>query len=198
MNNDDKQKSLYGAPNADFSTKVTLYTIIVYSENLPGLLQRVVTTFTRRKKNIESLSVSKSETKGLHRYTIVINSTEKEVQTIVKQLERIIEVVSAAYHVDSETVYQEVALYKVPLKALLGGSHIERMVRRHNARIMEIESDFVVIEKTGQQHETQLLFEDLEDFGLLEFVRSGRIAVSKKNQKPAERPTSEDMMQIDI
>ncbi len=194
----DNQKSLYGAPNEDFSTKINHYTIIVYSENLPGLLQRVVTTFTRRKKNIESLNVSKSETKGLHRYTIVINSTEKEVQTIVKQLERIIEVVSATYHVDKEIVYQEIALYKVPLKALLGGSHIERMVRRHNARIMEIEAEFVVIEKTGQQHETQALFEDLEDFGLLEFVRSGRVAVSKKNQKPAERPTSGDMMRVEV
>ncbi len=194
----DKQKSLYGDPNEDFSTKINLYTIIVYSENLPGLLQRVVTTFTRRKKNIESLNVSKSETKGLHRYTIVINSTEKEVQTIVKQLERIIEVVSATYHVDSEIVYQEIALYKVPLQALLGGNYIERLVRHHNARIMEIESDFVVIEKTGQQHETQALFEDLESFGLLEFVRSGRVAVSKINTKPAERSTSEDLMLLEV
>lgn len=177
--NEEKTKSLYGEPNEEYSTKVKKYTIIAYTENLPGLLHRVITIFTRRKVNIENINVSQSEIKELYRYTIVIKVTEKEVQTITKQLERIVEVIRAMYMVDEDLVHQEIALYKVPTAALMGGSTVEKLVRKHNARILEIEKEFVIIEKSGHKAETQALFEVLEPFGLLEFSRSGRVALTK-------------------
>jgi len=81
-------------------------------------------------------------------------------------------------------VFQEVALYKVPTEVFNNGNTVERLIRRHNARVLLIEKAFVVIEKTGHEHETEALLEDLREVGgLYEFVRSGRVAIVK----PMER-----------
>ncbi len=73
----------------------TLYTLIIFSENLPGVLNHITTVFTRRQVNIESLNVSASSIEGLHRYTITCYSTELVIEKIAKQIEKIIDVVSA-------------------------------------------------------------------------------------------------------
>lgn len=159
------------------------YTITVFTENLTGLLSRVVSVFTRRHINIESLTTSKSSLKGIHRFTIVVNVNLDMVEKLVAQLEKQIDVVKAFYYETDEIVYQEVALYKVPTKAFANGSNIERLVRKHNARILEIEPEYIVIEKTGHQDETENLLRDLEKTGIYEFVRSGRVAIVK----PMER-----------
>ncbi len=159
------------------------YTITVFTENQTGLLSRVVSVFTRRHINIESLTTSKSSMPGIHRFTIVVNVTANMVEKLVAQLEKQIDVVKAFYYELDEIVYQEIALYKVPTKAFSNGSNIEQLVRKHNARILEIEPEYIVIEKTGHQNETEALLQDLEKVGIYEFVRSGRVAIVK----PMER-----------
>jgi acetolactate synthase-1/3 small subunit len=79
--------------------------------------------------------------------------------------------------------YQEIALYKVPTKVFLNGNSIENLVRSNGARILVIEEDHIVIEKTGHKSETHDLYEKLEPLGLLEFVRSGRVAISQSKRK---------------
>lgn len=74
-----------------------------------------------------------------------------------------------------EIVYQEVALYKVPTRRLLDDRNVEEIIRRHNARILEITRDYVVIEKTGHIDETENLFQELKKYDILQFVRSGRV-----------------------
>lgn len=155
------------------------YTITVFTENQTGLLARVTAVFTRRHINIESLTVSKSSIPGIHRFTIVVNVDEAMVQILVSQLERHVDVVKAFYYLEEEIIYQEVALYKVPTKAFHNGQSIENLIRSHNARILEIEPNFIVIEKTGHQHETELLLKELRKYGIYEFVRSGRVAIVK-------------------
>lgn len=160
------------------------YIITVYSENHIGLLNRITINFTRRKINIESLTVSASAIQGISKFTIVINETEERVKKVVGQLEKIVDVLKAFYHTNDEMVFQELALYKVPTEALYESDQIENLVRKSGARILEITKDFTVIEKTGHKEETQQMFEELSQFGVLQFIRSGRIAITRD---PIER-----------
>lgn len=154
------------------------YTISVYSENIAGLLGRIAQIFTRRKINIDSLTTSDSEIKGIHRFTIVIHESPETVRKLVQQIEKIIDVFVAFYYEEDEIIAQEIALYKLESKALLG-SDLEDIVRKNAARILYVDYDFCVIEKTGLNSETQELFDKLSPYGILEFVRSGRVAISK-------------------
>ena len=155
------------------------YTIIVYTENNIGLLNRISNIFSRRHVNIESITCSESEIKGVHRFTLVINETEEQVIKIVKQINKQIEVLKSIHHENGEIVFQEVALYKIPTNVFSSGKEIEYIVRSHHARVLSVESQFVIIEKTGHKEETQELFDALNPYGLIGFVRSGRIAIPK-------------------
>ena len=155
-------------------------TIFIFTENLVGILHRITVVFTRRGINIESISVSESEVKGVHRYTVVADCDAEQAEKVVKQIEKQIDVLKAFHHSDEETIFQEIALYKMPIKCLYSEMKIEQIIREHHAKILTIEQDFFVVEKTGHKEETQALFEVLDKFDLLSFVRSGRIAVAKQ------------------
>ena len=156
------------------------YTLSVFSEHKVGLLHRITVIFSRRKINIESLNTSESEVRGIYRFTIVINTTEDMVKTVTKQIEKQIGILKAFYHTLDEIVYQEIALYKVPTVAFANGDEVETLIRKHNARILTIEPEYIVVEKTGHKDETKELFRELESYGVLQFARSGRIAVTKQ------------------
>ncbi len=155
------------------------FTISVFTEDVVGILNRVSIIFTRRKINVESITASESEIEGIHRYTIVVNETKDQIKKVVGQLEKQVEIVKAVFHSDEEIVYQEIALYKVKTGILASGGQAEKIVRYHNARVLSVETEFTVLEKTGHNEETQQLFDELEPFGILEFVRSGRVAITK-------------------
>ncbi len=155
------------------------FTITAYSENNVGLLQRIIIIFTKRKINIESLTTSESEMEDFHKYTIVVNEVEDTVKKVVKQIEKLIEVLKASYYKSEEMVLQEMALYKLPTEALSRGGNAEEIVRNYNARILTVENNYTIIEKTGYKHETKQLFDELKPYGLTEFVRSGRVAVTR-------------------
>lgn len=159
------------------------YTITAFSENHIGLLNRITIIFTRRHINIESLTVSASAINGIHKFTIVINATEEKVIKVVKQIEKLVEVLKAFYHADNEIIHQEIALYKVPTKALTESNEIEHLVRAYGARLLEVTGDYTVIEKTGHKEETQELFSKLDKFNVLQFTRSGRIAITKSTEE---------------
>lgn len=154
-------------------------TIAVFSENKAGLLHRVTTAFTRRKINIESLTVSESEIPGIHRYTIVVEITADDATKLVHALEKQIDVQKAFWYRDEDIIFREIALYKVRAEAMQEGSPALDVVDRHHARILSVETDFTVIQKTGRREATHQLFLELEPYGILEFVRSGRVAISR-------------------
>ena len=160
------------------------YIITVYSENHIGLLTRITIVFTRRKVNIESLTVSESAIQGVYKFTIVIKSTRELVIKIVGQIEKQIDVLKAFYHTNEEMIYQEIALYKVPTEALFENDTIEQVVRNSGARILEITREYTVIEKTGHKEETQELFNELNKIKVMQFIRSGRVALTRD---PIER-----------
>lgn len=159
------------------------YTITAFSENHIGLLNRITIIFTRRQVNIESLTVSQSAIKGIHKFTIVVNETREKVQKVVSQIEKLVEVLKAFYHTDRDIVHQEIALYKVPTEELLKSNTLEATIRKYNARILEVMPEYTVIEKTGHKDETQELFDILSQYGVKQFTRSGRVAVTKLNEE---------------
>ena len=160
------------------------YIITIYSENHIGLLTRITIVFTRRKINIDSLTVSESAIPGVYKFTIVVQENEAQVKKVVGQLEKQIDVLKAFFHTNEEMVYQEIALYKVPIEPIYESDEIEKIIRLAGARILEITKDYVVIEKTGHKEETQELFEQLSKFRVLQFIRSGRVAITRD---PIER-----------
>jgi len=155
------------------------YTLSVFSENRTGLLARVVTTITRRKVNIDSLTVSKSSMPGIHRFTIVVTVEEEVIPKIAAQIEKQVDVLKAFYYETDEIVHQELALYKIPTKIFFDGESVETLVRHYNARILAIEPEYIVIEKTGHPEETEKLLVEFQKLGIYEFVRSGRVAITK-------------------
>jgi len=159
------------------------YTITVFTENHTGLLSRVVSVFTRRHINIESLTTSQSSIPGIHRFTIVATVTEEMVKKLTAQLDKQVDVLKAFYYPPDEIVHQELALYKVPTQIFSNSNKVERLIRAHNARILHIEPEYIVIEKTGHEHETEALLHELQAYGIYEFVRTGRVAIVK----PMER-----------
>jgi len=159
------------------------FTISAFSENHIGLLNRITIIFTRRQVNIESLTVSGSALPGIHKFTIVVHDLPEKVEKVVRQIEKLVEVLKAFSHTEDEVIHQEIALYKVPTKALVEGDIIEQTIREHHARILEVRPEYTVIELTGHKEETQALFDVLNNYGLLQFTRSGRIAVTKSSKE---------------
>ena len=160
------------------------FTLTIFSENRVGILNQITTVFSRRHINIESLTTSESAIKGIHKFTIVIYATCEEVDLLVKQVEKRIDVLKAYSFSQNEIIYQEIALYKVPTAALFEGNEIEKLVRQYGARILEMTAEYAVIEKTGHKHETQELFDKLDPYGVTQFTRSGRVAINKLKKEP--------------
>ena len=162
------------------------FTISVYTENNVGLLHRLSAIFLKRHINIESFSTSESEIKDVFRFIIVVKMTKSGVEKVVKQIEKQVEVIKAFYHTDSETIFQESALYKMKSSSLFEERHIQNVIKDSNARIVTVNPEFFVIEKTGSREDTEKLSKDLKSYGLLQFTRSGRIAVSKEKMGISE------------
>ena len=155
------------------------YTITVYTENHIGLLNRIAIIFSRRKINVDSLNVSPSEIPGIHRFTIVIDETEEVVNKLARQIEKQVEVLKAYYNTASEIIWQELALYKVPTDIIAEEVQVERLLREHGAKAVVIRKDYTVFEVSGHREETDKLIRVLEPYGLIEFVRSARVAIIK-------------------
>ena len=158
------------------------FTITVYTENQIGLLNRIAIIFTRRKINIESLNTSPTEVESVHRFTIVINETEDVVRKLCRQIEKQVEVLKAYYNTNDEIVWQEMALYKVPTDVIAEKAKVERLLREKGARVVVIRRDYTVFETSGHREEIEGLIKALEPFGLIEFVRTARIAIIKDSQ----------------
>ena len=158
----------------------SLYTILVFSENLAGLLNQVTAVFTRRQVNIESLNVCASSTPGVHKYTITCYCTEEMVKVLKAQIEKRIDVLQARYYTDDEIFLQETSLLKISAPAVMENPEVCRIVRHHGARIVEVNPTYAAVEKTGTTEEILSLFDALNRLGVVrQFARSGRICITR-------------------
>lgn len=158
------------------------FTITVYTENQIGLLNRIAIIFSRRKINIDSLNVSPSEIEHIHRFNIVIDETEDVVRKLARQIEKQVEVLKVYFNTNEDIIWQEMALYKVPTDEIAEKVLVERLLRENGARVVVIRKDYTVFETTGHREETDKLIEVLQPYGLIEFVRSARVAIIKDSE----------------
>jgi len=159
------------------------YTISIYTENNVGLLNRISAIFLKRHINIRSITSSESEITNIYRFIIVVKVDSEKIIKLIKQIEKQIEVIAAFYHTDEETIFLETALYKVKSKSLFKERQIQNIIKESRANIVTVKPEYFVIEKTGWREETEDLYNKLKKYGLLQFVRSGRISVSKKSME---------------
>lgn len=159
------------------------YTISIYSENNIGLLNRISAIFQRRHINIESINTSSSEIENIAKWTIVVELTEDRIKKIIGQIEKQVEVIKAYYHKQDEIIYQESCLFKVKSELLFEERQIQNIIKESSANIVHVNREFFVLEKSGRTEEIELLHRELKVFGIMQFTRSGRIAVSKEEMK---------------
>ena len=161
-----------------------LYTLLVYSENIAGILNQITAVFTRRQVNIESLNVSASSIEGIHKYTITAWSDEEQIIKITKQIEKKIDVVKADYFLDEQLFIHEIALFKISTRVLLENPEVSRTIRWHDARMMEVNPTYSVVLLAGLTEDIASLFKKLNDFNcIFQYTRSGRVAVTRSKQE---------------
>jgi len=161
-----------------------LYTLLVYSENVAGILNQITAVFTRRQVNIESLNVSASSIPGVHKYTITAWSDEDQINKITRQIEKKIDVIKANYFTDDQLFIREAGLYKLSTDKVLANPEISRTVRRYDATITEVNPTYTIVMKSGQTDDIIELFRALDAFDcVLQYTRSGRIAVTRGTQE---------------
>lgn len=160
-----------------------LYTVSIYTENNIGLLNRISAIFQRRHLNLESINISASEIENVSKWTIVLNLNEERMKKIIGQIEKQIDVIKAYYHTEEETIYQESCMFKLKSNLLFDEREIQNIIKESNARIVTVNREFFVIEKSGRKEELELLHRELSVFGIMQFTRSGRIAVTKDEMK---------------
>ena len=156
------------------------YIVIAFTENQIGVLNRITAAYLRRKINIESLKVSESSIKGISMFVISAFTTEEVIDKLVKQIRNIIDVLQVEYYSEDQLITQEIALYKISSKVMKQNGTVESIIRTWNARIIEINPSYVVIEKTGAREEIESMREDLQGKGILtEYTRSGSVVLHR-------------------
>jgi len=150
--------------------------LVALVQDRPGVLTRVASMFRRRGYNIASLAVGKSEQLGLSRMTVVVNGDDDTVAQVTKQLDKLIEVIHVSNISNEEIVVRELALIKVSSTATNRGEIIQ-IVNLFRANIVDVGTQSMVIEITGEEDKIQALYSLLEPFGILEMLRTGRVAM---------------------
>ena len=154
------------------SEKKIKYTVSIYTENSVGLLNRISAIFQKRHINIESFNSSITEIEDVHRWTILVHTSETLIKKIVGQINKQIEVIKSYYHTDEETIYQESCLFKIKSSLLFDDRKIQNIIKESNAIIVTVNPEFFVIEKSGRTYELDELYEKLSKYGILQYVRS--------------------------
>ncbi|PTM07874.1 MAG: acetolactate synthase small subunit [Bacteroidetes bacterium] len=161
------------------------FTVSVYTENNVGILNRLSAIFLKRHINIESMTVSKSEIDDVHRFTFVVIVPKTLIRKVVGQLEKQIEVIRAFYHTEDEIIYHETALFKISSEHLYN-EEIQNKMKFRRAHIISITENYFVIEASGLKEDIDNMYEKLKPYGLLQFVRSGRIAITRPKMAISE------------
>lgn len=165
-----------------------LYTILIYSENIVGILNQITAVFTRLQVNIESLNVSPSGIPNVHKYTITIFSDEKQAQKIVKMVEKKVDVIKADFYLDEEIFTSEVALFKLSTEKVMANPEISQIIRHSDARMLEVNDTYITVHVCNSSKAIVELYKGLARYKcILQYTRSGRVAITRsKIEKVSE------------
>ncbi len=158
------------------------YTISVFSENRIGILNKLSALFSRRRLNIESITISETERKGISRHTITLITERNTVENLVKQIRKIIEVYTVYGYERDELIISETALFKLSTDKLEQGSSLHSVLHKMGSRLLLLNEHFMIVEKNGTEKEIMETYTELRPFGIIEFIRSGSVALEKNFQ----------------
>ncbi len=154
------------------------HTLVALVEDKPGVLNRMASLFRRRGFNIESIAVGHSELPHLSRMTIVVNGTTAMVEQVRKQVDKLVDVVKVSDITGSDKVARELALIKVKANSATRSEIIE-IADIFRANIVDVASDSVTVEVTGDEDKINSLYNLLSGFGIKEMAKTGRIAMTR-------------------
>lgn len=170
------------SPNRDTDPTIREYIVTVFTENQVGVLGRITSIFTRRKINIESLKVSETAVKGISMFTIHAFTTEDTARRVLSGIERIVEVLRADKYRADDVTTQQIALYKVSPDAFRHNGNA--CLKAYNARVIEVDPDYVVLERTGTKEEIETLRDYLASGGMLQqFTRSENLVLHDRSME---------------
>ncbi len=165
---------------------MTSHVLSLLVEDKPGLLTRVAGLFARRGFNIESLAVGHSEIPGLSRITILVDVEEVPLEQVTKQLNKLINVIKVVELDQAQSVQREHQLIKVRVDNTTRSQVLEA-VTLFRARVVDVATDAVVIEVTGDSGKVQALLRVLEPYGIKELAQSGLLAIGRGSKSITER-----------
>ena len=159
------------------------HTIAILVEDHPGVMSRVAGLFTRRGFNIESIAVGHSETAGISRMTIVVSGDHKVLEQVTKQLNKLIDIIRVRDIVPQNILERELLLIKVHTDSLSIRAEIIQLVEIFKAKVVYVERNTLTIEMSGDDEKVDGFLKLLEPFGIIEIVRTGRIAIARNKIK---------------
>ena len=154
-------------------------TLIALVEDKPGVLTRVASLFRRRNYNIESLAVGHTEEPGISRMTIVVNSTKTDVEKVVQNLYKLVNVIRVEDITAQPMVFRDLALVKVKAEGGSARSEVMQLVDTFRARVVDVALDTLMVEVTGTDDKIDGLVDVLRPYGIIEMVRTGRVAMAR-------------------
>lgn len=165
-----------------------LYTILIYSENVVGILNQITSVFTRLQVNIESLNVSPSGIPNVHKYTITVFSDEVQAAKIIKQIEKKVDVIKADFYLDEDIFTSEVALFKLSTKKVMENPEISQIIRHSDARMLEVNDTYITVHVCNSSKAIVELYKGLARYKcIFQYTRSGRVAITRsKIEKVSE------------
>lgn len=168
------------------NSRATLHTLSVLVENRPGVLARISGLFARRAFNIHSLSVSPTERPDISRLTVTADVEEVPLEQLTKQLNKLLHVLKIVDLDATTTVERELVLIKVAATDQTRPSILD-VVRLFRANVVDVNSQSLTVEVTGSAGKIDALMEMLEQYGIIELVRSGTVAVSRGPKALSEK-----------
>ncbi|MCY3711494.1 MAG: acetolactate synthase small subunit [Caldilineaceae bacterium] len=167
------------------------YTLVAWMRDKPGVLNRVSGMLRRRNFNIDSLQVSHSETPGISRMTFVVDGDERVADQVVKQLRKVVDVTAVEDITNRLAILRELALIRVRTTPATRGE-IMQFAEIYRAQIVDVNTENLVVQAVGTEDKVDSLIELLRPFGIEEMVRTGRVALSRGDERPKrnKQPTS--------
>lgn len=153
----------------------------------PGVLVRIAALFARRGYNIESLSVAQTHEPGMSRTTFVVSGEDDSIEQMQKQLQKLIDVIKVVDHSEGPYVDRELMLIKVAVHSPDDRIEIRQIAQDFRARIIDVARDSLVFEVTGDEGKTQAFIEQMRPFGVLDLIRTGRVALPRSAAQPDSR-----------
>ncbi|AWK05728.1 acetolactate synthase small subunit [Flavobacterium crocinum] len=157
------------------------YTLTFYTEDQMGLVNKTAVIFSRRKISFESFNISLCEINSMYRFTIVVTETFETVRNLTLQIEKIIDVYKCYFSTNAEIVYTQTTLFKVLTHKVTNDS-VQQLLQKHNPQYRSLERDYTIFEVTAQETEIDSLAKSLIENGLIELIKSPRIALIKSGK----------------